>query len=115
MYTYWPITGSYINAPAERVSCKPQFSSYLRDSQTAEVIISCIVLIQHGSGDIRYITTSIAFAGNVNLEVFDAKSRFEIFEEFEEILGDIFFGSGSDFSNREASPNGLLNPVSDVN
>jgi hypothetical protein len=32
-----------------------------------------VFFVQHGIGNIRDISSSIAFAGNVDLEIFDAK------------------------------------------
>ena len=82
---------------------------------TGKIIVLLVFLVQHCRRYVWNVTTRIAFAGHVNLVVFDAKGLLKILEEFDEVLGNIFLGLGGNFANRKACANGLLYPNSEVN
>lgn len=70
-----------------------------------------VVPVQHSSGDVRNITSSVTFTSNINLEVLDAKELLEILEESHKVLGSLFLGCGIRLADRETCTNWLLDPV----
>jgi hypothetical protein len=61
--------------------------------------MSCICLINHGTGYIRNIASRVRFPSHVDLKILNAEDVFEVQKEVNEVLSDVFFIRGSDFSN----------------
>lgn len=64
---------------------------------TSDIEVLVIVLVQHGSSDVRDVSSGIRFPSYIDLELFDPKFVLEVSEETEELLGDfdLICGSGS--------------------
>lgn len=58
-----------------------------------------IILINHSSRDIWNIASCVRLAGHVDFKILNAEDGFEVQEEVDEVLGNILFVGGSDFSN----------------
>jgi hypothetical protein len=71
---------------------------------------------QHYECDKRRVVGTIlahvlAFAGDIDLEVLDAKDLLKIFEEFDKVLGNFLLSVGCWRADCEPSSNGLFNPI----
>ena len=75
-----------------------------------DIVMRLVLLVQHGRRDVRNISPGITFAGNVDLEVLDAKGILPIQEEFDKILGDLFLCRRRRRSCRVTSANRLFDP-----
>ena len=84
------------------------------EGHTRKVIVSGIILVQHGSRNVRNVTTSITFPSHVDLEVLDPEGCLEVLKELDEVLGNLFFRLGRNFPDRKAGTDRLLNPRSQV-
>src|SRR6187402_1528326 len=71
--------GSYARAPVVSNSAWCCVSRYASPTRDIEVVR--IFLIQHGSGNIRHISSCITFAGHENLEILDSKNLLEVEKE----------------------------------
>jgi hypothetical protein len=81
------------------------------DGLTRNIEVSSILLIQHRCGDVRNIPAGVAFSGDVDLEVRDAKCLLEIFEEANKILSNCFLCLSSCSADGIACSNWLFDPV----
>ena len=106
------MTGSYTRASRRR---DQHITPISWEFHTGKIKISLVVLVQHGSRDIRNISTRIAFSSDINFEILDTKGVLEVFEEMNEILGNLLLCRRCDFSNRESSTDGLLDPARKLN
>jgi hypothetical protein len=70
-----------------------------RDIRTGHIEMSCIRLINHSTGYIWNIASRVRLARHIDLKILDAKDIFEVQKEINEVLSDLFFIRGSDFSN----------------
>lgn len=84
------------------------------EGHTRKVVVSGIILVQHGSRNVRNATTSITFPSHVDLEVLDPEACLEVLEELDEVLGNLFFRRGRNVPDRKAGTDRLLNPRSQV-
>ena len=82
---------------------------------TGQIIVFFVLLIQHSSRDVRHVSPRIAFPGDIDLEVLDTECLLKILEEFDKILGDLFFRGCGDVSNRKTRTNWLFNPAWPIN
>jgi hypothetical protein len=77
-----------------------------------DVKVILILAVQHGGRNVWYISSSITFSRDVNLELFDSKSLFEVEKEFCKIRSNIFLACSINVSNGESRPDRLFNPIS---
>jgi hypothetical protein len=66
---------------------------------TGQIEMSFICLVNHSTGDIGNIASRVRFTSHVDLKILDAEDVFEVQEEVNEVLSDVFFVCGSDFPN----------------
>jgi hypothetical protein len=78
---------------------------------TFEIVVIWVLCIQHSRGNVRNVTTSIALAGNIDLELFDPESCLEIPEELNEVLRRLLLADCGWFANRVSSSNRLVHPI----
>lgn len=58
-----------------------------------------------------FLAHLLAFAGDVDLKVLDAKDLLKIFEECDKVLGNFLFAACGRRPNGKAGPNGLFHPT----
>jgi hypothetical protein len=78
---------------------------------TSEIVVIRVLCIQHSRGDVRNVATSIALAGNIDLELFDTENCLEILEKLNEVLGRLFLACCGWCANRVSSSNWLVHPI----
>ena len=72
---------------------------YGREILTGQIEMCFICLVNHSTGYIGNIASRVRFPSHVDLKILDAEDVFEVQEEVNEVLSDVFFICGSDFPN----------------
>lgn len=85
-------------------------SQLYRAKLTRKIEIVLILLVQHGSRDVRNVSPGIAFARHVNLEFFYPENVLEVLEEAKKVCGDVFFARCCHIPEGKPSSNWLFDP-----
>lgn len=84
--------------------------AWIVEKSPRKIEVLSISLVKHGGGYVRYVSSRIALARNIDLEVLDSEYGLEVLEEFDKVFRRLLFGRCRRGPYAVASANGLVHP-----
>ena len=90
------ITDIFILTFAQSVICRYRATAmctyaWIVCDSTGQIKVSFVLLVEHGSTDVRHVASRVAFTSHEDFEILDTKHSLPVLEKTNEVLSNLFF------------------------